>query len=198
MKRRSLLALAGALAALPSLAFAQDEMLDRVTAYIDGLDTVVAEFRQGNPDGSISSGTFYMNRPGLMRFEYDLPNPAVVIADGVWVAVVDRASNAEPQRYPINSTPLRLLLRENVDFANDASVRSVEERSGMLLVTVEDPDAPENGTLELGFSQEPFALREWAVTNGAGETTVVVIDSMERDVPLERRLFSIEWEALQR
>jgi outer membrane lipoprotein-sorting protein len=183
---------------LSTPAMAQDANLAAISDYLNGIDTAEAAFRQGNPDGSISSGVLKIDRPGLMRFDYAGPGAPVVISDGWWVAVVDRASNAEPQRYPLSATPLKLLLSDNIDLNSENMVRAVEEREGHTIVTAQDPEQPEIGTIRMVFAADPVELREWAVTNEAGQTTFIVLDTLAYDVPMERRDFAIEWEALQR
>ena len=50
---------------------------------------MTGDFVQIDPDGVLSEGRFFLRRPGRIRFEYNAPNPALVIADGFWVGVVD-------------------------------------------------------------------------------------------------------------
>lgn len=189
-------AIAALMFALPAQAQVAD--LSDISAYLNGIDTAEATFRQGNPDGSISSGKLLIDRPGLMRFDYAGPNAPVVISDGWWVAVVDRASNADPQRYPLSATPLKLILAENIDLGAEDIVQSVEQRGGNMLITAQDPERPEIGTITMVFSLSPIALREWAVTNQADQTTIIILDELSYGMDHERRDFAIEWEALQR
>jgi len=83
MNRRALI-LAGL--ALPFLgiqspAAAQDAReLARISAYLNSISTLAGNFVQIDPDGVLSEGQFYMSRPGRIRFEYNEPNPALVVA----------------------------------------------------------------------------------------------------------------------
>lgn len=165
----------------------------RISAYLNAVTTLDGTFVQTNPDGSISEGKFYIRKPGLMRFEYLPPNPAVVIADGVWVGVLDRAScKTQTQRYPLSDTPLDLLLRDRVDLSREGAVRKVEKQGGKLRVTAFDPDNPKRGTITLVFSDNPLELQQWIVTDEQGKTTTVVLASTRRNITLDRVLFSIE------
>ena len=104
--------------------------LQRVTTYLNSLQSIQGNFVQLAADGRSARGTFYLKKPGRIRFEYDKPNPTLIVADGTTVAV----SNSElhtTNRYPIGSTPLRLLLT-NVDLANDPHVVSVQRQPGVL------------------------------------------------------------------
>jgi outer membrane lipoprotein-sorting protein len=165
----------------------------RISAYLNGITTLDGTFVQTNPDGTISEGRFFIRKPGLMRFEYEPPNPAVVIADGVWVGVLDRAScNTQTQRYPLSDTPLDLILRDRIDLAREGAVRRVERKDGQLRVQATDPDAPERGTITLVFSENPLELRQWVVEDESGKLTTVVLSGTRRGIELSRALFSIE------
>ncbi|MEL6125606.1 MAG: outer membrane lipoprotein carrier protein LolA [Pseudomonadota bacterium] len=189
---------AAALALAAPTAAVADADLERVSAYLNGLKTAQGTFLQANNDGSVSSGTYYISKPGLMRFDYAPPVPAVVISDGWWVAVVDRASNADPQRYPLVSTPLNLILQDDVDLTDEDMVQAVNREAGLIRITALDPDRPEIGTIELVFRDNPLALAEWIVTNEAGERTNVLLSDMVRDVSIPRRRFSIEAAVIDR
>jgi len=177
---------------LPLPGAAQQAELARISAYLNGITTLTGRFRQTNPDNTVSEGRFYISRPGLLRFEYEVPQKVVVIADGVWVAVIDPASNQPANRYPLSETPLDILLRDRVDLTREGAIREVARMGDRIRVTARDPDAPENGTLSMIFTQAPIELREWIVIDGAGERTRVELSDIRRGVALERALFSIE------
>jgi Outer membrane lipoprotein carrier protein LolA len=81
-------------AALP--ASAQELSLSEVSAYFNALQTAQGGFTQINADGTISTGTIYIKRPGRMRFEYAAPDNSMVIAGGGQVAIFDPRSNTGP------------------------------------------------------------------------------------------------------
>lgn len=65
---------------------------ERLVAYLRGLDSLTADFRQitRGADGGRrveSKGTLYLKRPGRFRWEYDSPVEQIIIADGkrVWL-----------------------------------------------------------------------------------------------------------------
>ena len=100
MKRRDFLATLSALTALPvlianpAIADVNRADLTRITNYLNGISTMQGTFVQIGPDGDLSEGTFYMRRPGRVRFEYNPPNPTLIVADGFWVAVTDTVDNS--------------------------------------------------------------------------------------------------------
>ncbi|MBL4544690.1 MAG: outer membrane lipoprotein carrier protein LolA [Oceanicaulis sp.] len=61
----------------------------RAQAWLEGLDTLRARFDQIAADNSETSGVLEIDRPGRARFDYDDPNPILVVADGSTVAIAD-------------------------------------------------------------------------------------------------------------
>src|SRR5580658_3367913 len=65
--------------------------LDRIQAYLNGIKTVTGKFEQTNPDGSVSTGTVWLSRPGKMRFDYDPPTKLLIVCDGNFIEVNDKS-----------------------------------------------------------------------------------------------------------
>jgi outer membrane lipoprotein-sorting protein len=193
--------LAGALAAafipgLPAPAPAQMSGADardlaRISNYLNGVTTMEGNFIQIGHDGELSEGQFYLRRPGRIRFEYKPPNPALVVADGVWVGVYDTRLNTL-DRIPLRSTPLDILLRKKVDLRNDGAIRSIERSPGLMRVTAIDPDEPDQGSITMVFADNPLELRQWIVVDSQGLTTTVALSEMRSNVELDPNLFFIE------
>ena len=78
----------------PALALAMPVMAEKVSlsalsAYLNKLTTLEAEFTQINGDGSIGTGRIFIKRPGRVRFEYAPPDKSLVMAGGGQVAIFD-------------------------------------------------------------------------------------------------------------
>jgi len=199
MTRRTFLA--GALAALllPTLPLPASAQLSgtnmrdlaRISNYLNGVKTMQGSFVQVGPDGELSEGTFCLRRPGRIRFEYEPPNPALVVADGIWVGVYDTHLKTL-DRIPLGSTPLELLLKKRVDLRKENAVQSIERSSGQMRVTAVDPDEPEQGSITMVFADNPLELRQWMVVDAQGLTTTVALSEMRANVELDPRLFFIE------
>src|SRR6056297_764323 len=101
--------------ALP--AAAEKLSLAAISGYLNGFETAAGEFTQINDDGTISTGRIYIKRPGRVRFEYNPPEQTLVVADGDTVGIVDPKSNTGGEAYPLDRTPLKIILQRNVDFS---------------------------------------------------------------------------------
>lgn len=163
------------------------EALAEASAYLSSLEDMQGDFLQVGPDGSVAEGKFYLRRPGRLRFEYEPPENLLVVADGTWVAVKD--SSAPAQRYPIASTPLSLLLAENVNLSESARVLNVETQPGALLVTLADSKGEAPGQITLIFDQPRMQLRQWVVTDAQGLQTTVALRNVETGIRADNSLF---------
>ncbi|SOH92581.1 Outer membrane lipoprotein-sorting protein [Monaibacterium marinum] len=166
------------------------EELARIDAYLNAMRSAQGTFVQYNSDGSTSEGEYWIKKPGLMKFEYAQPHPHIIVADGVWVAVIDRSSNDAPQQYPIRSTPLNLILRDETDLLASGVVRRITRSDGRTTIMASDDE--EDGSLEMVFDDNPIALRQWVTINPQGQRTTIELTSMEQNVELPRRMFSIQ------
>ena len=193
MNRRFLLAAlcAAPLVTIGGPAFAQQSVIDDVNEYLTNLQSATARFTQRSAGGGSVSGTFYMEKPGKMRFEYDAPYPALIVADGLTLAIFDLKSNRGPQRYPQSSTPLSLLTRKNVSVTQSKFVRMIETKGGRIHVTMFDPEAPKNGTMRMIFRRNPMELVEWVIVDSSGSESTVKLDKLDKNTELDSRLFSI-------
>jgi outer membrane lipoprotein-sorting protein len=198
MNRRSLLLSGFALASVGALpASAQSVDATAIDAYLRRLTNAEGTFRQVNSNGSTQTGRFYMAKPGRIRFDYDRPEGAMVIADGAWVGVFDPKSNRNPTRYPLSRTPLRMLLRTDVSLRQPGMVLGATRDASGTHVTLVDPNAPKEGRLVMTFSEAPVALASWDVITKAGQRTHVDVTRLTTGVSLDRSLFNIELAALR-
>ncbi|MEM8978334.1 MAG: outer membrane lipoprotein carrier protein LolA [Pseudomonadota bacterium] len=183
----------GALLALgmSSPALAEKISLSAISSYLNDLRTAKGEFTQINADGTISTGTIYIHRPGRIRFEYNPPEETLVMAGGSQVAVFDGRAVGNPDVYPLKRTPLNLILARNIDLAaNNLVVRHFEEGVSTKVIA-QDPDTPEFGTIELVFTGNPVELRQWVITDEVGSETTLVLGALETGLRLPASLFSI-------
>ena len=173
--------------------------LDRLSTYFNGIKTLEAAFSQLNADGTRSTGTLYMRRPGRARFEYDPPEQSLVMVGGGQVAIFDGRSNmTTPEQYPLKRTPLNVILERNVDLARRNMVVGHRGDDTSTVLVAQDPDAPELGQVELIFQNEPLTLAGWVVVDGQGLRTTVELNRIKLGGQLSSRLFNIPLEVASR
>lgn len=171
-------------------AWADKLPLSDISAYLNDLKTLQSRFTQVNDDGTVDTGTIYIKRPGKMRFEYDPPNDALVLASANAVYIVDSKSNQPPETYPLRRTPLSIILARNVDLGQADMVVGHDFDGTATIVTAQDPDNPEYGNIQMKFTQEPVQLRQWIVNDSGGGRTTVILGEMTTGGQLPNRLFN--------
>ena len=193
MKRRSFMAMAmaAAVALTATPAAAQQLSLGDVSQYLNGLQTAQGGFTQINADGTLSTGQIYIKRPGRIRFEYNAPDNSLVMAGGGQVAIFDPRSNNGPDRYPLNQTPLKIILERNVDLAQARMVTGHTSDGTTTTVTTQDPDNPQFGNIQMVFTGAPVELRQWIVTDDVGSQTTVILNDMARGGAINDIKFNI-------
>jgi len=195
MFRRALLA-APLLLPLPALAQPRAAALsdrDRrdiaaVEAYLNQLTTLRARFLQIAHNGASAQGWAYISRPGRMRFDYDPPEPLLLVADGSQFLLYDRELKA-PTTLPTNATPLGMLLRPEIRLSGDVTISRIQRDGGFLRITLFRTNDPREGSLTLVFQPEPLELRQWAVLDAQGRETRVTLTQVETGMPLNARMF---------
>ncbi|MCW8086798.1 LolA family protein [Sabulicella glaciei] len=186
--RRSLLAAPALL--LPSMALAQSNAaLARVEAYFNGLTTLRARFLQTAFNGASAEGTAWIWRPSRMRFEYDPPEPTLLVAADRqffhWDGELRQATVV-----PLESTPLGVLLRSPLRLSGDVTVAGVERSGGFLRVTVFRTGHPAEGRIQLALEEEPMLLRQWVVVDGQNRATRVTLNQIQIGLRFDPFLFA--------
>jgi outer membrane lipoprotein-sorting protein len=160
----------------------------RVEAYLNGIRTFRARFLQIDPNGGTAEGTLYISRPGRLRVDYDPPNPNLLIANGRHLIHFDRALKA-PAYLGLDSTPAGLLVRDPIKLSGDVTVVGVERGPAVLRVSVIQTSDPRAGRITFVFTDRPFQLANWQVTDGQGQVTRVALDQQQTGIALDPQLF---------
>ncbi len=177
-------------AAAADLSPDQQALVQKATDYIQALRTVTGRFTQSDPNGGSSTGTLYLQRPGKARFDYDPPAGLLVVSDGQFVGVSDRRLKTFNE-YPLDRTPLVLLLAREVRLDRGVTVTSVDETPNGFSISARDGRGRAEGRITLLFRSDPVALRGWTLVDGQGRTTQVRLGTLAPADHLAPGLFYI-------
>ncbi len=177
--------------AAPISAWAEKLPLADISSYLNKLQSATGEFTQINADGTISTGKIYIKRPGKVRFEYNPPEAALVVAGSNTVVIYDRKSNQPAESYPLSRTPLSIILARRVDLGRANMVTGHSFDGTATVVTAQDPENPEYGNIQLKFTGNPVELRQWVITDGGGSETTIVLGELDRGGDLANSLFDV-------
>jgi outer membrane lipoprotein-sorting protein len=172
----------------------QRSLLDRISMYLSSVQTMQGNFVQIGPDGGRTEGTFYIQKPGRVRFAYDPPSPIDIIADGSSVVVRDRKL-ATQDLYPLSQTPLRYLLADRIDLLRDTDVVSVSSDETFATVVIEQKQALiGTARLMLMFDAKDLTLKQWTVTDPQGFDTTVAVYNLDSTKKPDPNLFVINYQ----
>jgi outer membrane lipoprotein-sorting protein len=169
----------------------RNAIVDRVGKAMTEVKTAQGKFSQIDAMGKNSTGAFYINRPGKVRFEYTSPEPIFIVSDGVTVSI------EEPKRKsydsaPLSASTLALFLRANVDLKRDGSVSDVTSSNGSHFVTLVDRTGEAQGKMILEFRASDFELLGWRTVDAAGAETRVRLTDTKKNVSLKPSLFVVK------
>jgi outer membrane lipoprotein-sorting protein len=169
---------------------AQKAVLDRVSAYLNGIHVLKSGFIQLGPDGQLDQGEFLLEKPGKLRFEYNPPNPTLIVATGGYIYIKNGRLNTVDS-YKITDTPLGLLLSDNVDLKTNAAVTGIDVKPDELVLHARTfNDRQQQGVITMVFSSPGIELRQWTVKDNQGGTTEFALRNPETTSgPVDETLF---------
>lgn len=162
--------------------------LAKLDAALNNTTSFSGRFSQYGADGSFAQGQIYLKRPGKLRFEYDAPNPLLIVSDGVTLTQQDRALETT-DRVPLSATPLNFFLKEDVNLANDTEVVSLIKTFNETRVTARDGSGEMDGAITMVFDSQTSNLKEWIIEDSFGGRTRVLLSDLRYNERINPRLF---------
>ncbi|HYN45190.1 MAG TPA: outer membrane lipoprotein carrier protein LolA [Allosphingosinicella sp.] len=189
-----------ALALVPLAAFAPVALgaqaapagLAQVQAHLRAVETMTAGFTQTDRRGRTLGGTLTIKRPGRIRFDYGRSANMLIVGDGRALTFVDYEVG-QRQRWPINDSPLSVLLNPSQDLARFARV--VQNDTQVLMIEARDARRREFGTITIAFARVPSApgglvLQGWNTRDAQNNLTTVRLSSQRFNVPVADSAFT--------
>jgi outer membrane lipoprotein-sorting protein len=170
---------------------ANAQAAQQIANQFSSVKTMTGDFVQFGPRGEQTEGTFYIERPGKIRFTYNKPSPIRVISDGESVVINNRKLDTW-DLYPLSKTPLKLLLADQIDLTGDR-VKSVKEEPDMTTIVLGDKSVFGNSTIKMMFDPKTYELRQWTITDAQGLDTTVMITNVRKDVKFAKDMFTIDY-----
>ena len=168
---------------------AQDQAdVKRIEAYLNATKALHGKFLQVAPNGGISTGQTWLVRPGRMRFQYDPPAPFLLVANH-GILVFNDSSLNQTSNIPLSSTPLGILLQDNLRLSGDVTIVSFVRQPGQLQVGIVRTSSPQDGVLTLIFADNPLALRQWTVLDAQRHETRVTLSDVQVGGDYPNKLF---------
>jgi outer membrane lipoprotein-sorting protein len=167
--------------------------VQRAEDYLQNLETGRARFVQTAHDGTQLVGTFYIERPGRLRFQYDPPLEDFVVADGTFIYFYD-AELEQQTNAPIGQTLADFFLQKEIDLDDGLNVTDIKRGGGLLQIALQQEDDPQAGSLILGFDENQdngeLSLKKWRIIDGQGLITEVELFYLKTGMVHPKGLFN--------
>jgi outer membrane lipoprotein-sorting protein len=187
---RALVPVAIVAAAAAPAAAADSPDLAKLKAHIAAVHTMTANFVQTDSRGRSAAGTMQLKRPGKVRFEYG-SGDLLLVANGKTLTVVDYQVG-QKSSYPLNRTPLGVLLSSSPDLKGRATIMP-ETNSKIVSVRARDP--AQYGSLTLVFLRSGSApgglqLYGWTAIDAQNRRTTVKLSNVRYNVGVPESAFT--------
>ncbi|MFC4626524.1 outer membrane lipoprotein carrier protein LolA [Daeguia caeni] len=184
----------GATAAfMPVAVMAQDAAAvaaaQAIADHFSSVKTMTGEFVQFGPKGEQTGGTFYIERPGKIRFNYN-DSPIRVISNGESVVINNRKLDTW-DLYPLSKTPLKLLLGDRIDLGG-GRLKSVKQEPDMTTIVLGDKSVFGDAKITMMFDPKTYELKQWTITDAQNLDTTVMVFNVRTGVRFTDDMFKID------
>ncbi|WP_280563396.1 outer membrane lipoprotein chaperone LolA [Chromohalobacter sp. 48-RD10] len=188
----------GAVLALPSMAQAQADGVERLTNLLEPLESYSADFEQQILDGSGQrlqkvEGHMWLSRPGKFHWEVDAPYQQVVVSDGDKVYLYDpdlQQVSIRPLDTRVTHTPALLLSGSAEALTENYEVTSRQE-SGLETFTL-IPNSPDTLFESLELTFEDDRLEGLEMEDSTGQRTAINFDDIDVNDDISASRFEFE------
>lgn len=170
---------------------AQRATMEKINSVYNSIRDMNGTFTQVEGNGAVATGKFFISKPGRVRFVYDPPATLDIVSDGQQLAVRDKKLGTQ-DAYPLWQTPLRYLLKDQINLIEDARIVSILQDQNVVTVAIEEEGALTQGRLTLYFSAQDYSLLQWSVVDGRGAETNVTVANVVVNKPNDARIFALQ------
>lgn len=138
----------------------------------------------------VSSGKFYLNRPGKFRWDYDVPYEQKIVSDGtsVWIHDVDlQQVTVQKQTAALSNTPMALM-EGKVKLAAAYTVTELDNRDGIYRLKLSSKSGDADFS-ELIVGVDVIGMRFLQLRDQFEQTTDIVFDDLQSNTKLAAELF---------
>jgi len=165
--------------------------IERIEKYLNDITTMVAAFEQEDSSGGRASGTFYLQRPGRLRWDYAPPTPILIVAKGSLVAYYDKELE-EVSHVSLDDTLAGFLTRPKISFGdNGVKITKFVKKKGEIEITITQEKKEEQGNLTMFFSDKNIDLLRMEVIDSIGKKTIVSFQIPVYGKPIDKELFAL-------
>ena len=199
MIRRTLFALAAVALVALTPAFAQEPrrlteeeiaLINEISAHNSAVKTMAGRFLQIDTQGNRIEGTFFIERPGKVRFRYNPPSREEIVSVGRGFYVIDRKEQTQ-YAYPQDKVPLRQFLESDIDLLA-ANIVAIDQSDAYLSLSLQDETPAGVVTVSLVFDKETKDLAQWVLVDPSGAELTFSLYDVQKGVEIPKSYFYID------
>jgi outer membrane lipoprotein-sorting protein len=158
-------------------------------SYLNSITTLVADFIQIDPNGESSTGKLFISRPGKLRWQYDPPNPILIIVRGSKVSYYDYALD-QLTYISADENLISFFTRKNINFHDkDIIIREIESDPSITRVVITKNSEEDMGELKIVFNNAPIALKKLEIRDAVGNLSTLTLENLRYGEKLNDQLF---------
>ena len=171
--------------------FANENELLKIEDYFNSIRTLRSDFVQESDSSLISTGTFFLKKPGKFRFSYDPPIDLEIVSHIQAVLIFDPRNNKTgPLTYPISGSPFKFLLKDKLEI-NTKSFTKISTDQDLLFIKLKMGNGKKNNLI-LKFNKNPIKLKGWELENNFGEVTKVILINSRVNEYVSDQIFNLD------
>ncbi|BAV50974.1 outer membrane lipoprotein carrier protein LolA [Mesorhizobium loti] len=164
-----------------------------IADHFSSVKSMSGDFVQSGPRAEKTSGRFFLQRPGKLRFDYGGRSGIGLIADGKSVVIYKKKLKTS-RLYSLSKIPLKLLLEDQVEFSG-SRLKSIKDDGAQIIIKLGDKSVFGNSNITMVFDKTSLDLRRWSLTDERGQSTTVTIFNVKQGVRAPPGTFTIDYAA---
>ena len=160
----------------------------QIEKFFKNLTSLEAKFIQVSPSGNVSNGKIYLDLPGKLRLDYEKPSSLLITCKGFWIVIQDRSMKTT-NNIPVKNSPFAVLLENKLFSSNQNLKTEYITEAGIISLKIKSKNNDKQESLVLEFTENPFSLKKWVITDSLGENTTVLIQNAKYNNKLSHLLF---------
>ena len=166
----------------------KNKSIKLIKDYLGDIKTLQAEFSQTNQTEDITTGTFFLKKPGKIRLSYDPPQNLQIVSKQQAVLIFDpKNGGSGPLTYPLHSTPLSFLIKNDLSLFINENGESLE-LGDLIIFKVRNPQY----NLSIEFNKNPVSLLGWEFENQMGELIKIRLNNIHKNKYISDEIFKTE------
>ena len=166
----------------------KNKSIKLIKDYLGDIKTLQAEFSQTNQTEDIMTGIFFLKKPGKIRLSYDPPQNLQIVSKQQAVLIFDpKNGGSGPLTYPLHSTPLSFLLKNDLSLFINENGESLE-LGNLIIFKVRNPQY----NLSIEFNKNPVSLLGWEFENQMGELIKIRLNNIHKNKYISDEIFKTE------